>query len=281
MKTGPFRTFCILGLMLAAPATWASLEITVGPTLTMDPYGVTPLSGLVEVTTNIPSQATLEITDGIDSWRVRFPDSVLTHSVPLLGLKPDRAYTVDVILTAPGETDVSSPLLATTDPLPSDFPMLTVLASDPIRMEPGFTLTECLRRDAADIRPQYTIAVDARGELVWYTARCLRRGVQQLPNGNLIHLVGNSIVETDMLGTDVSTIVTEYPGDSGTALHHELHLTSHGTFLSLSRTGVLVDNFPTSETDPDAPTATSLVRDEPVVEFAADGTLLNEWSLLT
>jgi len=73
MNKGWFRVLCVLGLILGAPATWAALQITAGPTLTMDPYGVTPLSGLVEVTTNIPSQATLEITDGIDSWRVRLP----------------------------------------------------------------------------------------------------------------------------------------------------------------------------------------------------------------
>lgn len=279
MSKRRFGSLCVLILIVGTPASWAALEITAGPTLTMDPYGVTPLSGLVDVATNIPSQVTLEITDGIDSWRVRFPDSLQTHSVPLLGLKSDRAYTVDVILSAAGEADVSSPLLAATDPLPIDFPTLTVFASDPLRMEPGFTLTDCLRRNPADVRPQFTIVVDARGEVVWYTTRCLRRGVQQLPNGNLIHLVGNSIVETDMLGTDINSIATAYPGDIGTALHHELHLTSHGTYLSLSRTAVFVDNFPTSETDPDAPTATTLVRDEPVVEFAADGSLMNEWFL--
>ena len=48
MSKGQFRSLCVLALILGAPATWAALEITAGPTLTMDPYGVTPLSGLVE-----------------------------------------------------------------------------------------------------------------------------------------------------------------------------------------------------------------------------------------
>jgi len=279
MSKGQFRIFCVLATVLSAPVSWAALEIVGAPTLTMDPNGVAPLSGLIEVATNIPSEATLEVTDGIDSWRVRFPDSLLAHSLPLLGLKPDSAYDVNLILSAPGETSVISPLLATTDPLPADFPAITVLASDPIRMEPGFTLTDCLRRDAGDARTSYTIAVDARGELVWYLTRCLRQGIQQLPNGNIIHKVGNTITETDMLGADVKAVPTAYPGDPGTTLHHDLHLTPYGTYLSLSRTGVMIDNFPTSDSDPTAPTATTLVRDEPVVEFAADGSLLNEWLL--
>jgi arylsulfate sulfotransferase len=269
--------FFFLASILGAPAAWAAIEITTGPTLTMDPYGVAPLTALVEVTTNIPTEATLEITDGIDSWRVRFPDLAASHVLPVLGLKPDRAYSVDLILSAPGEADVNDVLLAPTDPLPLDFPTLTVFASDPLRMEPGFTLTECMRRSNTDPRQQYTIAVDAQGEVVWYLSRCLRRGVQQIANGNLIHLLGNSIAETNMLGLDVNLIPTAYPGDSGTNLHHELRVTPEGTYLGLSRSGVVIDDFPTSETDPDAPTATTLVADEPVVEFAADGSLLYEW----
>ena len=53
----------------------------------------------------------------------------------------------------------------------------------------------------------------------------------------------------------------------------------NGTYLSLSRESVQVPEFPTSETDPDAPRAEAAVRDEPVVEFLPDGTLRNEWFL--
>ncbi|NIM00972.1 MAG: hypothetical protein GTN89_08715 [Acidobacteria bacterium] len=60
-------------------------------------------------------------------------------------------------------------------------------------------------------------------------------------------------------------------------MHHDLVKTPLGTYLSLDRQEVNVADFPTSETDPNAPTAPALLRDDSVVEFLPDGTLREEW----
>jgi hypothetical protein len=257
------------------PVAWAALEIVEGPMLTMDPNGVTPLAGLIKVRTNIKSRAALEITDGIESWRVTFPAHDWEHHLPLLGLKPETAYDVDVIVSK-GKHSIRVPLIAATGPLPADFPSLTIPVSDPSRMEPGLTLLDCFRRDSGDSRPRYTIVVDAAGDVRWYSTRCHDGGLQQVDSGDLLYRDDALIGEMDWLGADRFSVILADPGEG---LHHELHPSAFGTYFSLSRVAVEVTDFPTSDTDPDAPTQTATLRDEPVVEFAADGTLVNQWLL--
>ncbi|NIU65335.1 MAG: hypothetical protein GWN73_07840, partial [Actinobacteria bacterium] len=100
------------------------------------------------------SQVTLRVTDGIDLWTVKHPDSQTTHRLPLFGLKPARTYMIDVILTPGGATDSS--LSVTTAPLPADFPGVTLIHSEPELMEPGFTLLDNVSHGAGDPRPRYT-----------------------------------------------------------------------------------------------------------------------------
>jgi len=267
-----FSHFCLLTSFVivslaGASGTTRGAVFTVPPTLTMDPTGTAPLSGLVEFSTNIATGATLEVTDGIDLWRVRFPTISTDHALPLLGLKPDRAYSVEVMLTPGGSP--AAPLLAVTPPLPADFPVFSTLLSDRPNMEPGFTLLDCLQRD-------WTIAVDNRGDIVWYTTNCAS-AITPLDTGNLLYRCSTAVCEMDMLG-NVTTLATL--ADPGAGLHHDLFPTSLGTYLSLSRETVQIADYPSSETDPNAPTALADVRDEPIVEFMADGTVLNEWTLL-
>jgi len=64
--------FIAVGSVVAARA----VEIVSGPTLTMDPNGMTPLAGVVELETDTPVQAELTITDGIEQRTVTFPDAL-------------------------------------------------------------------------------------------------------------------------------------------------------------------------------------------------------------
>ena len=62
-------TVVLIGLMLGRPA-WSATE----PTFTLDPNGVTPLAGVVELTTDNPVSVTLVISDGTETWAVAFPE---------------------------------------------------------------------------------------------------------------------------------------------------------------------------------------------------------------
>ena len=263
-----------------------AVEIIGGPTLTMDPNGKTPLAGVVELETATPAQASLRISGNGDSWIVVFPGANQVHYLPVLGMKPDRTYTVEVLLDEaipPGSAPAESAglMMAVTPPLPDDFPTLSVEVSDPDAMEPGYTLLDCFHRASGDERPLYTMIVDNSGEVVWYTTECAS-DMEQLKNGNIFYFAASGAipagaVEFDMLGTITLLLIMD---DPGTKLHHDMIRTPMGTYVSLSRFGVEVADFPTSDVDPDAPTELTLVRDEPVVEFLPDGTL-RDWWLLT
>ena len=186
--------------MLKSTFAW-SIEVTQGPGLTMDPNGITPLAGVVELTTDLPTRITLTISDGSDSWVREFAEFQTEHYLPVLGLKPARSYSIEVVVTdQTDESMVLEPLLpAVTAPLPVDFPAINVLVSDPARMEPGFTLLDKFTRGKPTTPdatlPRYTIIVDNAGDVVWYSTLGAN-ATRQLPNGNLFYLDGN-VIEID------------------------------------------------------------------------------------
>jgi len=132
------------------------------------------------------------------------------------------------------------------------------------------------------------VIVDDTGEVVWYHER---RGVgdsRRISNRNLLFLTGGDAVEMDMLGNVVQkwhpSLAIDGDEDStpvaAEVFHHEVFHMESGNFLVLSREIQLIDNYPTSETDPLAPTEAALVEGDVIVEFSRDGSIVNEWSLL-
>jgi len=263
-----------LATILASQGSVFAGGVTVlqGPTLTMNPNSTMPLSGLVELETDIPVFAQLSITDGTDAWVVDFPNAAQQHYLPVYGLKPNRTYTVDVILNPGGNVGA---VFANTPPLPADFPVLVAAVSDPAQMEPGYTLTDCLRRNGGDPRPTYSVIVDNAGEVVWYTTHCLAAATW-LPNGEILYRNQAEAIQMDLLGNQ-KRFTLAFPGLGS---HHDLQRTPHGTFLSMDRQNVPVQSFPTSETDPLAPWAPATLRDDSIVEFLPDGTLRREWPVI-
>ena len=279
-KTLSVFLFFLSGMLISTFA-W-SIEVTLGPSLTMDPNGVTPLAGVVQLTTDVPTRVTLTISNGSDSWITEFAEFQTDHYLPVLGLKPNNSYTIEVIVTDEvDESLVLAPLLqAVTDPLPVDFPNINVLLSDPTKMEPGFTLLDRFGRGRPPTPdatlPTYSIIVDDAGDVVWYSTLG-SNAMRQLPNGNLSYLNSTNATEIDLLG-NVKQSVALSSGAGG--LHHDQFLTTNGTLLSLTNETVVVDGYPTSDTDPNAPTQTVDIRDTPVVEFSlSDGSLLSKWKL--
>ncbi len=270
----------------------ADLAVTAGHVLT--PSATAPLAVVYDVTTNKYSRMSFTATDGIESFEKSFPTFAKAHSVPLFGFKPNRTYEITVTLTefASSNTLELGTLFFTTDPLPADFPPLEVLLSDPDKMEPGYTLLPVRNRNPGG--GGYTMLLDAVGDVVWY--RRLNPGdLRQLPNGNLFYNFQGGAVEATLLGEVVrawhpaNTASTPLPDsievdstDNHPVLfHHEVYPTEFGTVLTLDRVDRLVQGYPTSDTDPEAPTADTVVVDEPLVEFDLEtGDILHYYSLV-
>jgi hypothetical protein len=278
----------VLFSFLIQPLAW-SLEFTQQPNLTMNPNGTTPLAGVVQFTTDLPTRSTLNISDGIDSWTREFATYQTVHALPVLGLKPNNIYTVELIVTDEEDNQLilSSPLQAETEPLPDDFPNISVLTSQPENMESGYTLIDRFYRyptNATDLSetpdsdlPVYSIILDNNGEVVWYSTVGSRH-MEVLPNGNIRYLLSQNhhhdVIEMDFLGNTQSTTQLE-----PNSIHHEIHYIESGNIFSLSSEIISVDDYPSSTTNPNAPTQSALILDSPVVELSADGSLLNRWRL--
>jgi hypothetical protein len=173
----------------------------------------------------------------------------------------------------------AGPLTFMAPALPSDFPTWSVLASEPSRMEPGYTLFIVSNRSA---KKNYATIMNGSGEVIWYCPVPTTDGdVHQLDNGDLFiqqQLPLNNFLEMNLLGETVKTwkAAAGYPIDQ-----HDGFLTDHGTILYLSNVGEVVSNFPSSSTVSNPPLGTVTVADNPIVEISTTNSLLlNHWSPL-
>jgi arylsulfate sulfotransferase len=265
-----------VALLLGLLACSQAVEAQDAPALTLNPNGTTPLAAVLELTTSEPSRVTLSIDDGSTPYAVVFPETSTDHLLPVLGLKPNSSYVVTATAFSGTAVTARAAFSLQTDPLPPEFPSVQVVTSTESRMEPGFTLIDRFRRRRTEEPAEtYSAIFDAAGEVVWYS-NSGGRATRRLANGHLMYFVDNSMVESDLLGNQ--TVVPLQ--DPGLGLHHDLFPTEHGTLLSLSRTSVEIENYPSSETDPDAPRETAVIRDEPVVEFSMSGEVINVWPLV-
>lgn len=170
------------------------------------------------------------------------------------------------------------------DPLPADFPQIQTLLSDPERMEPGVTFFNLIRPGNGLLA-----AVDERVEVVWYYRQSIP-GIldsRRLKNGHLLFLDQQGAGEVDMLGNTIQRwhpanldrSKTDFLALSLDSAHHEIFDMPSGNFLTLSSESRTLPDYPTSETDPKAPTAPSHVIGDIVGEFRRDGTIERQWSL--
>jgi len=259
------------GVSLNCPA----LTITVAPSFT--PAVNAPLAGVLQLATDVASRVSVLVNDGTNTWQRYFYDYSTTHSVPLLGFKSNRKNTITVTVRDRFQNAVTArqPLNFTTAPLPSDFPKSVLLASQPNKMEPGYTL---FRLQNYNDGAAYLTIVDNAGEVVWYSAVRSTLDVRQLANGDLFVPLTMNFAEINMLGQTVNS--WEVP-DGVYIDFHDGVPTPHNSILYLTDNYQLVTGFPTSATNPNAPLQDVFVLYNSVVEMSAtNNALLNEWSLI-
>ena len=262
-----------------------------------------PLRAEVRFMAPPDARASVEVveSDG-DGFRLTVPSGgEPDRSVPLVGLKPDTEYTVEV--ASDGQTESAK---FTTGSLPDDMPPIEVEAQ-PGDMEAGVTLFDVipLRFGEGDEEPTddgYLIAVDSDGDVVWYHRQAHSiQDARQTADGDILFIHH----ETGVRKLDVMAgTVIEWSGTTGLEhapedsygrpyagpdairvetdqMHHEVIELPNGNLMTLSRVVEQIDGYtePICEEDDEFAGSYQVAADT-VVEFdPADGSVVNEWSL--
>ncbi len=270
------------------------------PSLKPNPNPAVPLAAIVSAVTDEPAELVIEISDGANEWAVPASgERAIEHERAVIGFRPGRKHRLFV--SARDQDGNTTPgrhvLKFETAPLPGDFPPIETTVSVPERMEPGVTLFSPGKWPTggrADDRYGLVLAVDAAGEVRWYYRSNENiTDPRPLPNGNLLLRVGyKRAVEMDMLGNVVAqwhaarysdpAAVDKGPRGSipvqTETFHHEIQQMPSGNLLTLSTEMRRLD-YPT-EVKPGAPRKTAHVVGDVGVEFARDGSIVNEWKLM-
>jgi arylsulfate sulfotransferase len=267
----------LVSLVSTVSLTCRAITILSGPTFT--PSANAPLAGLLQLTTDVPSRVSIQVNDGTEVWQRNFYNYSATNSLPLLGFKPGRTNLIQITVYDMARNAVSAPqpLTFVTGPLPPNFPVYQILTNSPGAMEPGYFFFD-IRNTSAGVG--YITMMDNAGEVVWYcpAPSVSNLDVQLLANGDVFIPGPTQFTELDMLG---NTVQTWNPPAGYPINTHDGYPTSHGTILYLSDQTEVVSNFPSSDSDPDAPTLTTNCDDEPVVEISiTNSALLQTWSPL-
>lgn len=274
------------------------------PELTVGPNPEVPLVAVVSAETDEPAVIELTIDDG-DVERVVVPNPTpgTEHEVPVLGLRPDHAYTIRVaaLEEGAGPTDADSAaelieLTFTTPPLPDDFPPITVTKATAEPGDPSTTLFNISLLDPEDPlgARSWLVMLDSQGELVWYYDPGHGVGdARRMTNGNLLFLHGvRGMREIDMLGNTIADWTAvghkddlpdgSIPVDTD-SFHHEVYELpeeDEADFLIMSSELRPYPDYPTDEVDPSKTESEAQVMGDVIVAFKRDGTIVQEWSLL-
>lgn len=266
-------------------SSWShAVTILSGPTFT--PAANAPLAGTLSLTTDVGSRVSVLVGDSTGVWERDFYDYATNHSETLLGFKPGQTNLIQVTVYDKNRNAYTAPNLLTfvTAPLPTNFPTINVLTSEPDQMEPGYMLL--IIDTAYSYTGNYITILDNSGNAVWYspvpTNGVSYLDVRQLDNGDLFIQQAspyNKFTEMNLLGQIVRT--WDAPPNHPVNVHEGL-VTSHGTIMYLSDASEVVSNFPTSDTVSNPPVVTTNVDDNPIVEISfTNSALLNTWSPLT
>ncbi len=259
-----------------------------------------PLAAVVTFSTDEAARLTIRIDDGQQTWDIVPDEEFKTeHSAMVLGMRFGRSHAVTVIAEdRAGNRSSSDPLSYETPPLPVELPRTRVTVREPERMEPGVNLfnVKWWGEDKREKDLGLIVIMDDRGDIIWAYRNDddAIDDFRRLSNGNILY--SNSpagdlwrLVEINMLGDIVQrwhatgrhpeAIEGSTPVDVD-SFHHEVIELPNGNFLALTSELRLMDDYPSSDTDPDAAPAPASVVGDVIVEFARDGTVIRRVKLL-
>ncbi len=270
---------------------------TSGPTISANPNPRAPLAAVLEFETDAASRAVVEVLCGGRAWRARTDGTPRTrHRVPVVGMRPGETCTARVAAEDAGgnRIEAPAPLAFAAPPLPDEFPPFDVTICVPEKREPGVMLFNIRHSPASEHLPDFgvVVAVDREGEVVWYYRIDEAVGdVRRLANGNILYVADGRVCEIDLLGDTVAEWYAEgrwkdrippagaIPVATGMFHHAVIELPS-GNIAVCSMEIRDIEGFPLSEEEPHGETETAHVVGDVIVEFARDGSVVEEYRLL-
>lgn len=223
----------------------------------------------------------------------RTAEAFARHRIPVVGLRADHTYVLEVGLFAGGERVGGGRVDFRTGPLPDFLPQIEVAHAEPDRLAPGLTLFDTGRWDAArNFREPggLLVAVDEAGEIVWYYRNPPSANDARLtPAGTiLLQYPPYGIREIDLLGNrlrswtwgdgpsdDPLTTVVDTEADIR-AFHHEAYLAPSGNLFTLAirdRELTEAQQAACGEAEPFG------IAEDVVLELTPEGEVLHEWPL--
>ncbi|MCY4282172.1 MAG: aryl-sulfate sulfotransferase [Gammaproteobacteria bacterium] len=298
-------------ILLSSPlATAAAIDFAEPPTFTPNPSGRVPLAAVIEFAGSEPVDTHIEITDGENTWDASFAASHAVagkYSIPVLGMRAAREHKITLTLRAADGKVHTETFTHTTPGYPDQlsFPNIVVSVSEPERMEPGVTFLSTRRRALGRghwlTKKQYEwsanygliVALDNNGEVIWwYESSSRMAGIERLQNGNILMHRFSSTLIIDMLG---NVLAEYYPADNPLphpdnpnaisirdqqTLHHQPHELPDGNFLAFTANGYPMQDWYTSEADPDAPREDAMVMADSIVIFTPEGEQIWTWDTM-
>jgi len=155
------------------------------PLVSMDPYGMSPLSALVLFSTYEPMSVSVNITGKtIDTYlEYSFDDFNTRHIIPVFGLYPDMLNLIEIIgITQDGDSE-STLLVMRTDPVPDE-------------LSAGAIPTNIGQSDTPDQDLYFTFvqksAFDVNGDFRWfYSDLQLNNPTSYTDDGNMLIVLGS------------------------------------------------------------------------------------------
>ena len=263
----------------------AGPAITEGPTVALPASTSVAFVQMLDVTTDVPTRLTV-VLEGADTRReIAFPAETTTHHVPLLGLVEQQDYTVTVtVAAADGGVTTAEPVSFGSGVGFEPAPDRTLVFGDPARSEPGYTLYPAEAPQTGIVQLE---AVDRLGRVVWQYRPPLAGSVAaaqfHAEDGTISALMGGRSLRRFDLSDSVVTSWTpiadalegEIPVDVP-GFHHEVIFEPDGSFWSLHKQDVPVDDYPLDPFDL-SNTGPAVLDADVVVHVAPDGAVLGSW----
>lgn len=275
------------------------MAFTQAPHIVANPNPKAPLAAILHFATDRATRGKITVRNSAFAHDIVVPEGTGAREMIVAGMRPGRDHEITLDL------DGHEPVVLEHRPpdLPASIletPPLETRCTDTEAVEPGFLFLSIRRRNVTralwwtDKQKRFAqrwsllVALDPFGEIVWTFHHDFRiSGLTRLANGNIFfHQVNHQSFEIDLAGNVVRSWVAARrpagPDPSAIAinvqsLHHQPHVTAAGNFLSMAANTRQIDNYITSETDPDAPRAKKGVVGDTIIEFAPDGDVVWTW----
>ncbi len=198
---------------------------------TLNPYGQTPLAGLLEI--SLDRACTLEVKiigqDNNDLIKL-FSTPATSFSVPILGLYAKSTNHVVITVTDQDGELSQEGLFIQTDILPDIYPGADVVVSEPEAMEAGMILVYLKRYNdgLANGTKPLACLLDHYGKVRWIYLGDYNAPFKRLRNGNWLIARASEAFEMDMLGHPTGN-EWNIPH-----VHHDIVELPDGNFLALS-----------------------------------------------